>query len=126
MEETFNLHETVTMVLGAMYAVICNILFWAAVHGLAIAACFGVMGFILFKRKISVGRPFMAVCRRLFILCGMLAVPGVFSLICAHALPPAGVANVNSIAFIVFWSLICVHLSAEEMNHRWYKPQQPS
>ena len=37
MESTFNLHETVNMVLGAMYAVVCNIVFMAAVHGLAIA-----------------------------------------------------------------------------------------
>ncbi|HEY9684594.1 MAG TPA: hypothetical protein V6C86_23640 [Oculatellaceae cyanobacterium] len=125
MEGTFNLHETVNMVLSAMYAVICNILFWAAVHGLAIAVCFGVIGFILFKRKIAVGRPFMSVCRKLCIACGLLSIPGLISLITTHALPQAGVANVNSMAFIVFWSLICVHLSAEEMNHRWFKPQQP-
>jgi hypothetical protein len=124
MEGTFNLRETVTTVFGAMYAVICNILFWAAVHGLAIAVCFGVIGFILFKRKNAVGRPFMAVCRRLCLACGILAIPGVIALVTQHALPPAGVANVNSMAFIVFWSLICVHLSAEEMNHRWFKPQQ--
>ena len=119
-ESTFNLHETVNMVLGAMYAVVCNIVFMAAVHGLAIAVFFGLLGFILFKRKVPVGRPFMLVCRRLCIVCGILALPGVACLIATHSLPPAGVANVNSIAFIVFWSLICVHLSAEEMNHRWF------
>ncbi len=120
MEDTFNLHETVNMVMGAINAVICNIFFWAAVHGLAIAVCFGVIGFILFKRKVPVGRPFMLVCRRLCLVCALLAVPGLLSLCMAHGLPPAGVANVNSIAFIVFWSLICVHLSYEEMNHRWF------
>lgn len=119
-ESTFNLHETVNMVLGAMYAVVCNILFMAAVHGLAIAVFFGLLGFVLFKRKIPVGRPFMLVCRRLCIVCAIIAVPGLISLVATHSLPPAGVANVNSIAFIVFWSLICVHLSAEEMNHRWF------
>lgn len=120
MEETFNLHETVAMVLYAIKAVICNILFLAAVHGVAIALLFGVIGFILFKRKVPLGRPFMLVCRRLCIVCGVLAIPGIVSLLATHGLPPAGVANVNSIAFVVFWSLICVHLSAEEMNHRWF------
>jgi hypothetical protein len=50
----------------------------------------------------------------------LLAFPGCISLIASHGLPPAGVANVNSIAFVIFWSLICVHLSAEEMNYRWF------
>ncbi len=121
MESNFNLHETVVMVVNAIYAVLCNILFWAAVHGLAIAAVFGILGFVLFKRKIPVGGPFMSVCKRLCLVCAALAAPGLLAILTAHGLPPAGVANVNSIAFIVFWSLICVHLSAEEMNHRWFK-----
>ena len=120
MDSPFNLHETVSMVVGAVNAVVCNIFFWAALHGLAIALVFGILGFVLFKRKIPVGRPFMSVCRRLCLVCAVLAVPGIFSLISYHGLPSAGVANVNSIAFVVFWSLICVHLSAEEMNHRWF------
>jgi len=118
--EAFNLHETVNMVFHAMYAVTCNICFWAAVHGIATALLFGIIGFILFKRKVSVGRPFMSVCRRLSMFCLLLAVPGCISLLALHGLPSAGVANVNSIAFVIFWSLICVHLSAEEMNYRWF------
>jgi len=118
--EAFNFHETVNMVFNAVYAVTCNICFWAAVHGILTAVSFGVIGFILFKRKIKVGRPFMSVCRKLSLVCLLLSIPGCISLVAAHSLPPAGVANINSIAFVIFWSLICVHLSAEEMNYRWF------
>ncbi len=120
LSDNFNLHETIVAIQQAAYAVVCNIFFWAALHGLIMALVLGLVGFILFKRKIKLGRPFMSVCKRLSLFCALVMVPGLISLTTAHGLPPAGVANINSWAFIGFWGLICLHLSAEEMNHRWF------
>ncbi len=62
----------------------------------------------------------MIVCRRLCLVCVVVMIPGLAALATAHALPSAGVANINSLAFLGFWGLICVHLSAEEMNYRFF------
>jgi tetrahydromethanopterin S-methyltransferase subunit C len=120
LSESFNLHQTVQAIEQAAYAVVCNIFFWAALHGIIMALVLGAIGYVLFKRKIKLGRPFMSVCRRLCLFCGIVTIPGLISLLTAHSLPPAGVANINSWAFLGFWGLICVHLSAEEMNYRLF------
>ena len=101
-------------------AVVCHVLFDAALHGLAIAMVFLAMGFVFLKRKHRLGRPFMSVGKRLSIFCGLLMLPGLGSLILTGGLPSTGVFSINSLGFIVFWSLICVHLSAEEMNYQWF------
>jgi hypothetical protein len=118
--ESFNLHQTINAIFQAFYGVCCNVFFWAALHGVAMSLVLGLAGFILFKRKIPQGQPLMVVSRRLCLLCTVVMIPGLVSLATMHALPPAGVANINSFAFIGFWGLICVHLSAEEMNYRWF------
>ncbi len=118
--EGFNLHQTLAMIGQAFQAVVCNVFFDAALHGLAIAVLFAVIGFILLKRKPKIGKPFISVGKRLSIFCGILMVPGLISLIMAGHLPSTGVFSINSLGFIVFWSLICVHLSAEEMNYQWF------
>jgi NADH:ubiquinone oxidoreductase subunit 4 (subunit M) len=122
--ETFNLHETVQMVSQAFTAVVCHVLFDAALHGLVMAMMFAAIGFILFKRKHKLGRPFMSVGKRLSIFCALLMVPGICSLIFTGGLPSTGVFSINSLGFIVFWSLICVHLSAEEMNYQWFQVRE--
>jgi hypothetical protein len=119
--EPFNLDATLAAIGHAFYGVTCNIMFWAAVHGLAIALTVGVLGFFLYHMRFKLGKPFMIVCRRLCLVCSIIAIPGLITLATVHSLPSAGVANINSIAFIVFWSMVCVHLSAEEMNTRWFK-----
>jgi hypothetical protein len=43
--------------------------------------------------------------------------PGGLSLIIKHRLPDAGVFSFNSIGLLGFWSLICTHLVAEEINN---------
>lgn len=118
--EGFNLHETIQAIGQALQAVICHMLFDAALHGLAMAAIFALLGFILFKWKIRFGKPFIAVGKRLGLACGILLIPGLISLAIAGHLPNAGLFNINSLGFICFWSLVCVHLSAEEMNFQWF------
>jgi hypothetical protein len=66
----------------------------------------------------------MSVGKRLSIFCALLMLPGIFSLIFAGGLPSTGVFSINSLGFIVFWSLICVHLSAEEMNYQWFQVRE--
>ena len=118
--ESFNLHQTVAAAGQAFQAVVCHIFFDAGLHGLAMALVLGLVGVVLYKRKHRLGLPFMAVCRRLSIFCGVLIVPGLITLISAGHLPSTGVLSINSLGLVVFWSLICVHLSAEEMNYQWF------
>lgn len=118
--EGFNLHETIQAIGQAFQAVICHVFFDAALHGLAIAAIFAVLGVILLKGRPKIGKPFIAVSKRLAIFCAVLIVPGLISLAVQGHLPSTGVFAINSLGFIIFWSLICVHLSAEEMNFQWF------
>jgi hypothetical protein len=126
MEESFNLHATIVAVQQAMFAVVCHILFDAAVHGLVMAMAVGVAGFVLNARKNRFGKPLMNVCRRVSLICSILAFPGVLAILFLGHLPPAGVYNANSIGFVIFWSLICLHLSAEEMNYCFFIKQDPA
>ena len=116
----FNLHGTILAIAHAFYAIFCHVFFDAALHGLGIAVVFALFGFVLFKRSQRFGKPLMSVARRLSIFCLVLLLPGALSLLFAGHLPSTGVFSINSMGFIGFWSLICVHLSAEEMNHQWF------
>jgi hypothetical protein len=118
--EGFNLHQTIEAIGQAFQAVVCHVFFDAALHGLAIAAIFALLGVILLKSKPKIGKPFISVGKRLSILCAVLLVPGLISLALQGQLPSTGVFSINSMGFICFWSLICVHLSAEEMNFQWF------
>lgn len=118
--EHFDLQATVSSVWHAFIGLICHIGFDAAVYGMILALLIGLIGFVLKRRKTRFGKPLMAVCRKLVIFCACLMLPGVFALVFKHALPPTGVLHVSSLGFIVFWSLIAVHLSAEEMNYQWF------
>ncbi len=120
MEETFNLHRTVVAVQQALFAVVCHMVFDAAMHGLVMALALGIIGFGLNIRKNRFGKPLMDVCRRLSLFCLLLASPGAVTWTLQGHLPPTGVYNVNSIGFVIFWSLICLHLSAEEMNYCFF------
>jgi hypothetical protein len=118
--EGFSLHETIQMIGQGLQGVICHVFFDAALHGLAIAVLFAIIGVALLKSRPKIGKPFIAVGKRLSIFCAVLMVPGLISLAVAGHLPSTGVFEVNHLGFIIFWSLICVHLSAEEMNHQWF------
>ncbi len=118
--EGFNLQQTIQMIGQAFQAVVCHVFFDAALHGLVISLIFATIGFVLLKRKQKLGKPFISVGKRLALFCAVLMLPGVIALIMAGHLPSTGVFSINSLGFIVFWSLICVHLSAEEMNYQWF------
>jgi hypothetical protein len=120
MEESFNLHQTVLAVQQAVIGVVCHMIFDAAIHGLAMALILGGIGLTLKLRQNRFGQPLINVCRRLSFVCLLLASPGALTLIFQGHLPPSGVYNVNSIGFIIFWSLICLHFSAEEMNYCFF------
>ena len=115
--EKFDLSATLSAVGQAALAVICHMLFEFAAHGLFMAALLAVAGVIFLTRRHHFGPPLLRVARRLGIFCAILALPGVLCIVFWGGLPSAGVFNVNSLGFICAWSLICLHLSAEEINH---------
>jgi uncharacterized membrane protein len=116
--ENFNLHATMQAIGSAAVAVIGHMLFKFAIHGLIMALVLMVVGFILAKRKHRFGKPLMLVTGRMCIFCAILCLPGAYFLVKDGQLPDAGVFNVNSYGFISLWSLIFLHLTAEETYHR--------
>ena len=117
MSEKFDLHATLQAIGQALIAVICHMVFDFALHGLFMAGLLAVTGAILLKKRHRFGRPLLTVARRAALFCAVLCLPGAFCLAVYGSLPNAGVFNVNSLGFICAWSLICLHLSAEEINH---------
>jgi hypothetical protein len=126
MEDSFNLHQTIVAIQQAMLGVICHMVFDFAVHGLAMALTVGAIGFVLNARKNRFGKPLINVCRKLSIFTLLLASPGAIAFFILGHLPATGVYNVNSIGFIIFWSLLCLHLSAEEMNYCFFIKAKPT
>ncbi|SRR5579875_2630763 len=120
MPERFNLDATLAALGQAAGALVCHALFDAAVHGLAVAAAVAAVGLLIARRQSRLGRPLLAAGRKLGIFCAALAVPGLISLLTSGRLPPVGVFHFSSLGFVVFWSLISLHLSAEEMNFQWF------
>lgn len=116
----FNLDQTMQMIGQAFYGVTCHIWFDAALHGLAIAVLIGLTGLVLKTRNHRYGRPLMAVCWKLGLFCLLLVMPGALALLISGTLPPTGAFKISSLGFIVFWSWISLHLSAEEMNFQWF------
>jgi len=116
--ENFNLHATMQAIGSAVVAVVGHMLFKFAIHGLIMAIVLMLVGFILEKRKHRFGRPLVLVTGRIFLFCGILCLPGAYFLVKDGHLPDAGVFNINSYGFISLWSLIFLHLTAEETYHR--------
>jgi hypothetical protein len=119
--ENFNLHATLASVANAMVAVVCHMLFMWALHGLALSVLVALIGFILYKREHRFGIAMLTVAKRTAIFCACVCLPGALYLAMHGRLPDAGVFNFNSFGFIGFWSLIYLHLCAEEINHRQSK-----
>jgi len=117
---TFSFQHTVDSVMKALGAIFCHVVFDAGLHGLFMALIVGAIGYACHLRGAKQGKPLMNVCRKLSLFCLALMIPGFISLLTTHALPPVGVYNVHSIGFICFWSLICLHISAEEMNYQFF------
>lgn len=118
--DKFNLDATLSAIAQACTALFCHALFDAAWHGFAVALLVGLAGFLLHKRKQRFGKPLIAVCRKLSAFCLVLTIPGIISLVTSGRLPPVGVFQFSSLGFLVFWSFVSLHLSAEEMNFEWY------
>ncbi len=118
--EHFNLDATLALVGQAFAALICHIGFDAAYHGLIFAALIGVSGIIMGARGLRFGKPLVAVCKKLSLFCVLLITPGLLCLAITGQLPSTGTFQISSAGFIAFWSLICLHLSAEEMNYQWF------
>jgi hypothetical protein len=125
MEDSFNLHQTVIAVKQAIFAVVCHMTFDFAIHGLVLALVLGAAGFLLNTRGNRYGKPLMNVGKRVSLVCAALALPGVITFAIMHSLPPTGVYNINSIGFIVFWSMVCVHQCGEEMNYCFWVRSTP-
>lgn len=113
---SFNLHQTIDMIVKAINAVVCHMLFDFAVHGLVMTAILISIGAFFFSRKHPFAPCIFTVAKRIAIFSLLLSVPGVISLLIARHLPDAGVFNFNSIGLLCFWSLISVHLVFEEIN----------
>jgi heme A synthase len=105
----------------ALGAIFCHVVFDAGLHGLFMAFILGAIGYVCHARGAKQGKPLLKVCKKLTIFCLAIMIPGFISLITTHKLPPVGVYNIHSIGFICFWGWICLHISAEEMNHQFFK-----
>ena len=116
----FDLDSTIKSVEQAFTALVCHIGFDAALHGLLMAIVIGIIGLWMSVGKKKFGKPLIWVCIKLTIFCVILMIPGLISLGITGKLPATGNLSVSSLGFIVFWSLICLHLSAEEMNFEWF------
>jgi predicted branched-subunit amino acid permease len=115
--DKFDLHATLVAIGQAIGAVLGHMVFEFALHGLFMAILLGFIGAVFLQKRHRFAAPLLRVARRVAIVCLVLMLPGGFSLLVYGALPSAGVFNVNSIGFFCAWSLICLHLSAEEINH---------
>lgn len=126
MEPTdFNFRETVAAVWQAASAVLCHILFDAAVHGLFVAAVILTISLVLKTRKHRFARPLALVARNIAILCAVFTIPGLLSLLFTGKFPYTGVYNINSFGYLGFWGMVTVHLSFEEMNFQWFTKGPP-
>jgi len=119
-DPTFNFKETLATINQAAYAVICHILFDAAVHGMIVAALIGIVGYILKGRNHRFGKPLLAASRKVAIACLVVGIPGVLSFAFTGGLPDTGNYNVHSIGFIVFWCMASIPVIGEEMNYQWF------
>jgi hypothetical protein len=115
--DSFNLHKTLAAIGQAMQSVFSHMLFDFALHGFILAFILAALGIILIRRKHAYGLSVIKVAKRISIFCGVFAVPGTLYLMVHHHLPDAGVFSFNSIGLLCFWSLICTHLVAEEINN---------
>jgi len=115
--DSFNLHQTLATIGQAMQSVFSHMLFDFALHGFILAVVLAALAALLIRRKHAYGPPIMKVAKRIAAFCFLFAIPGSLYLIIHHHLPDAGVFSFNSIGLLGFWSLICTHLVAEEINN---------
>jgi uncharacterized membrane protein len=118
--ETFDLQATMHVVGQALYAVVCNIGFQAALSGLFVALVIAIIALVSLKQGKPTGKPLLAVVRKITIFCVLLALPGAFTLLTQRQLPPVNQLVLNPFGLICFWGLVTAHLCMEEMNFQWY------
>ena len=123
--EKFDLQSTVSDVWNAVGAVICHILFDAAIQGFLLAGIILIAGLVLFKKGHRFGKPLLFVARRIGLVCVFLTFPGIACYFISGKLPDAGVYNINFLGFDVFWLMVCTWLCAEEMNFQWWVQGPP-
>ena len=119
-QERFDLDACLNSLREGLSAVVCHVAFDAAVHGLMFAAMLGLIGLVLSRQGHRFGRPLIAVCRKLSVVCVVLALPGGIAYAVSGHLPSTGSFQISSLGLIVFWTLISLHMSAEEMNFQWF------
>jgi DMSO/TMAO reductase YedYZ heme-binding membrane subunit len=118
--EHFDLNAFLASIQSAFIGLLAHVCFDAGIHGLAFAVLILISGLVLGARKSKFSRPLVSVSKKLAIFCAILCIPGVIALIGSGSLPSTGNLHVSTLGFIAFWSLICLHLSAEEMNFQWF------
>lgn len=118
--ENFDLNAFMASINQAIIGLVCHIFFSAGLHGLAFAFCIFMLGLLLSQRQVKAARPLKAVAKKLTLFCLVICIPGAIALLAQGSLPQAGNLEVSSLGFIAFWSLISLHLSAEEMNFQWF------
>ena len=115
--DSFNLHETLAAIWRATQSVFSHMLFDFALHGFILVLILAALGGVLIKRQNAYGPAIIRVAKRIAIFCVVVAVPGTLYLLTHHYLPDAGVFSFNSVGLLGFWSLICTHLVAVEINN---------
>lgn len=118
--EKFNFQQTVSEVGQAATAVIGHCLFDAAVNGFVLALIIACTAMFLSRTKHRFTKPLFSVARRLSMVCAVVAIPGILNLIFTGKLPNSGNYNISSLGYIVWWSMVSVHMCAEEMNFQWF------
>lgn len=118
--DNLNLDASLHMIGQAATAVVCNICFNAALHGLALAAVVATVGLCMRLNRRRFGPPLLAVAGKLSLFCLLMLMPGSLFWLTMHSLPSTGSFHISSLGFLIFWMWISLHLSAEEMNFEWF------
>ena len=114
--EHFDLAATIDAITQAIVSITCRIGFEAAVHGLVLAGVVLAASLFYATRKHRFAKPLVTVAKKLSIFCGIIAIPGVISLVSTGKLPQVNSLQLSSVGLIGFWTLVTLHLCMEEIN----------
>ncbi len=113
--DRFDLDTTLALLGQSLQSVVCHVLFDASWHGLSVALTLFIAGMLLHIKKHQFGVPLILASYKLAFICVVLSLPGVLHWLVYQSLPPTGTFHVSTLGFLLFWSWIGLHLSAEEM-----------
>lgn len=120
-DRSFDLAQTIASLILGLEAVFCNIWLMAGIHGLVFAFIIGIIGLTFRIRKSKFAYPLLHAFRKMIFLCLLLGSPGLIYLAFNGKVPSTGTFSINSLGYAVFWSMISLHLCAEQVNFEWFQ-----